>query len=300
MRDRNQRRYGQDQPWREERRQRYPDEPYGGERGWRSSADERQSHRGRGEEGYRERQGEGWGRGYGYGFSDAGTYRQEPRRNRGWENDARGEGRPAWSGWKEDRSRDWNTGATFGFGREEDVERSGNYAYGSPYGQGDMGTDRAGRGDWRDTDWAVNRPARGRGTWSGDWQLGPSGTDWSTDYAGRGPKDYRRSDDRIREEVCDVFTDDARLDPSDVVVKVEGGEVTLMGSVGSRDQKRRAEELAERVRGVDDVNNQLRVMRADTTSGTPVSPQGIGRGARASSSPMPPSVAHDRERDRDR
>lgn len=221
MRDRNQRRYGPDQPWREERRHRYPDEPYGGERRWRSSADERP-------EDYGEQQGPGWGRGYGYGFSDAGTYRGERR-----------------GGWSEDRSRDWNAGASFGFGPEEDIERSGN-------------------------------------------------------YAGRGPKDYRRSDDRIREEICDIFTDDPRLDPSDVVVKVEAGEVTLMGSVGSRDQKRRAEELSERVRGVDDVNNQLRVMRPDITAGTPVSPQGAGRGARASSSPMQPSVAHDRERERER
>ena len=31
---------------------------------------------------------------------------------------------------------------------------------------------------------------------------------------GRGPKDYTRSDDRIREEVCDRLTDDPRVDAS--------------------------------------------------------------------------------------
>ena len=47
--------------------------------------------------------------------------------------------------WNESR---WNRGASFGFGAEEDIERGGNYAYGSPYGQGDMGSDRprSGRG----------------------------------------------------------------------------------------------------------------------------------------------------------
>jgi hypothetical protein len=42
---------------------------------------------------------------------------------------------------------------------------------------------------------------------------------------------------------------------------VRQGEVTLCGSVMSRDQKRRAEDVAERVGGVKDVTNQLRVTR---------------------------------------
>jgi osmotically-inducible protein OsmY len=80
-------------------------------------------------------------------------------------------------------------------------------------------------------------------------------------YAGRGPRDYRRSDDRIREEICDCMTDDSMLDASDVIVEVRQGEVTLTGSVMSRDQKRRAEDVAERISGVRDVTNQLRVQR---------------------------------------
>ncbi len=39
-------------------------------------------------------------------------------------------------------------------------------------------------------------------------------------YAGRGPKDYQRSDDRIREEICDCMTDDPLLDASEIVVDV--------------------------------------------------------------------------------
>ncbi len=80
-------------------------------------------------------------------------------------------------------------------------------------------------------------------------------------YSGRGPKDYRRSDERIREEVCDTMTDDPMLDASEIEVSVVSGEVTLIGTVTSRDQKRRAEDVAERISGVKDVTNQLRVAR---------------------------------------
>ena len=80
-------------------------------------------------------------------------------------------------------------------------------------------------------------------------------------YAGRGPKDYRRSDERVREEVCDCMTDDPMLDASEISVQVSEGVVTLSGSVTSREQKRRAEDVAERISGVKDVTNQLRIAR---------------------------------------
>lgn len=80
-------------------------------------------------------------------------------------------------------------------------------------------------------------------------------------YSGRGPKNYQRSDDRVREEICDTMTDDPLLDASDITVQVEHGEVTLSGTVASREQKRRAEDVAERISGVKDVTNQLRVSR---------------------------------------
>jgi len=81
------------------------------------------------------------------------------------------------------------------------------------------------------------------------------------DFAGRGPKDYQRSDTRIREEICDRMTDDPMLDASQISVEVKGGEALLTGSVTSRDQKRRAEHIADLISGVKDVTNQLRVMR---------------------------------------
>jgi hypothetical protein len=90
-------------------------------------------------------------------------------------------------------------------------------------------------------------------------------------YYGRGPKDYRRSDERIREEIADRMTDDWTLDASDITVAVSDGEVTLSGTVSSRNQKRRAEDVAERVSGVRDVSNQLRVSRG-WSGGTPETP----------------------------
>ena len=80
-------------------------------------------------------------------------------------------------------------------------------------------------------------------------------------FAGRGPKDYQRSDERIREEVSDRMTDDDSLDASDITVQVRQGEVTLAGSVTSRDQKRRAEDMAESISGVREVTNNIRVAR---------------------------------------
>jgi osmotically-inducible protein OsmY len=80
-------------------------------------------------------------------------------------------------------------------------------------------------------------------------------------YAGRGPRGYRRSDERIREDINDRLTDDWYVDASDIEVTINNGMVTLTGRVDSRDDKRRAEDIAESVSGVMDVSNQLRVER---------------------------------------
>lgn len=95
-------------------------------------------------------------------------------------------------------------------------------------------------------------------------------------HRGRGPKGYRRSDERIREDVSDRLTDDSWLDANGIEVAVSDGDVTLTGTVRSREDKRRAEALAESVSGVDNVQNNLRVDRGtDTTATTvPASPLG--------------------------
>ncbi|MGE0005480.1 MAG: BON domain-containing protein [Parvibaculaceae bacterium] len=78
-------------------------------------------------------------------------------------------------------------------------------------------------------------------------------------FRGRGPRNYARSEDRIREDVCDRLTEDGAVDATDIEVEVSGTEVTLSGTVPSRDQRRRAEICTERVSGVTHVQNNMRV-----------------------------------------
>ncbi|HET8725928.1 MAG TPA: BON domain-containing protein, partial [Alphaproteobacteria bacterium] len=85
----------------------------------------------------------------------------------------------------------------------------------------------------------------------GDYGRGP--------HRGRGPRGYRRSAERIREDVSDRLAEDPYIDVSDVEVGVDGSEVTLSGSVADRLAKRRAEDLAEWVTGATHVQNNLRV-----------------------------------------
>jgi osmotically-inducible protein OsmY len=85
-------------------------------------------------------------------------------------------------------------------------------------------------------------------------------------FSGRWPKGYQRSDDRIREDVCERLTRDPDIDASEIDVKVTNGEVTLTGTVDERQSKRMAEELAENISGVKDVHNQVRVKNRDTHS----------------------------------
>jgi hypothetical protein len=92
-----------------------------------------------------------------------------------------------------------------------------------------------------------------------DWQGADVSGRGEGQFRGRGPQGYRRSDERIREDVCECLTLDDRIDASNIDVAVKEGEVTLSGTVSSRDEKHRAEELIERISGVKDVSNTLRV-----------------------------------------
>jgi osmotically-inducible protein OsmY len=117
--------------------------------------------------------------------------------------------------------------------------------------------------------------------------------DWrSSSYAGRGPRGYQRGDERIREDVCDRLTDDPRIDASDIEVAVQGGEVTLSGSVRSREEKRVAEDAIERITGVRDVTNHLKVKPVDEVLGTARSGASV-LGLR-DTPPAPPPAQKDR------
>lgn len=180
----------------------------------------------------------------------------------------------------EDRRRD------YGYGREGSEERHGRptgYGYGrqgdeyrpGPYGQNtgngfgqrsDQNRDER-RGDrdffdratdevqsWFGDDDAERRRRMDDRRGNGDsWHLG------SGEFRGRGPRNYTRSDERVRDDVNDRLSDDAHVDASDIEVTVAEGEVTLGGQVQNRFAKRHAEDIAERVLGVRHVQNNLRV-----------------------------------------
>jgi osmotically-inducible protein OsmY len=78
---------------------------------------------------------------------------------------------------------------------------------------------------------------------------------------GAGPQFHRRSDDKIREEIWELLTNNVDLDASEVELHVESGEVTMTGTVDSRDAKWLAEDLVNSVSGVREVNNRLKVAR---------------------------------------
>jgi hypothetical protein len=78
-------------------------------------------------------------------------------------------------------------------------------------------------------------------------------------FAGRGPKGYQRSDERLKEDICERLMADPDIDASEVTVTVRDGEVTLEGSVETRAMKRAAEDTADGIFGLRQVHNRLRI-----------------------------------------
>lgn len=151
---------------------------------------------------------------------------------------------------------------------------SGNYGAGSWLG--------ANHGEWRDRDFDGGRSYdRDRGDDRGFFErAGDAVARWFGDddgdygrrresYRGHGPSGYTRTDERIREDVSERLTDDWAVDARKIEVAVSGGEITLNGTVASRDQKRRAEDLADDVSGVKHVQNNLRVEDTQTWANSP-------------------------------
>jgi hypothetical protein len=201
----------------------------------------------------------------------------EARYGRDWDRYGRGDTDRNWDyratarDW-DDRGaygRDWDYGHKMGFdygrgprgygserfGTGERFERYGTPSY-------DYGRTSASR-DW-------NEPAYYRSSYTGlgphtyrattpntsDYETTRSNQGW---FGGRGPRGYQKSDDRIKEDVCDRLTDDPWVDASDIEVTVRGGEVTLAGNVRERSDKRRVEDVIENVSGVREVHNNLHV-----------------------------------------
>jgi osmotically-inducible protein OsmY len=75
----------------------------------------------------------------------------------------------------------------------------------------------------------------------------------------KGPKNYRRTDARIREDICERLWADPSLDVGDVEVHVRDAVVHLEGTVRLRRMKHDIEDIAANCAGVEDVENRIRV-----------------------------------------
>ena len=138
--------------------------------------------------------------------------------------------------------------------RERDYEQGGqpqgSQGLGGPtQGLGGQGAGGQGLGGYG---WKSEQGGQGLGQGYGQQHEQPQGP-----FAGRGPRGYRRSDERIREDVADRLTEHGDVDASEIELDVRDGVVTLSGTVEDRRQKRLAEDAAESVSGVVDVNNRL-------------------------------------------
>ncbi|WP_437761000.1 BON domain-containing protein [Sorangium sp. So ce1389] len=74
------------------------------------------------------------------------------------------------------------------------------------------------------------------------------------------------------------------LDASDVEVKVQNGEVVLSGTVRERRFKHQLESLAERISGVTDVRNEIRMYREQQQQGETKTGSGLSSGERSTAS----------------
>ncbi len=121
--------------------------------------------------------------------------------------------------------------------------------------------------------------------WSGaaEWQrpkfTGDSEQVRRLTHHGRGSRNYKRSDQRVREDIMERLTVHQIIDATDVEVEVRDGQVMLTGMVRSRCEKRLVEDVIENVYGVNNVGNHLKVQQI--TSDQSRSDQAISAGQAA-------------------
>lgn len=138
--------------------------------------------------------------------------------------------------------------------------RSGGGEFGSAYGDRSSGGSYGG---------GYGSGYGGRTSGEGDYGNGYGGRTYGGgEYgAGRGerssasrsmPKNYQRSDERIRDDVCEQLSRSG-YDIKDVSVEVSGGKVTLEGTVQDRYTKHAIEDCADDSMGVREVDNRIRV-----------------------------------------
>jgi osmotically-inducible protein OsmY len=167
-------------------------------------------------------------------YSGQGGYRQSRYDGNAWN--------PQKAGYAEPGSRDYG-----------DYRRGSSNERGIPSGMEQF--DDAGSNQWSSERHLTNEQLGGRAM-SGYGTMGQYGRG---PYSGVGPKNYRRNDSRIEEDVCERLMQHSEIDASNIEVKVANGEVTLSGTVNDRNTKRMAEDVLESISGLRDINNQIRV-----------------------------------------
>jgi hypothetical protein len=183
--------------------------------------------------------------------------------------------------WDEDR---YGYPEATSYGREMSRGESG-YGGRGRFGQGD---DNQGSGFRQQSGMAGSGSGSGFGSSSGSYGSGygiPAGGDsrqqWGGGYSeqtrsrqemspgnqqrpgGKTPKGYVRSDDRIKDDICERLYHSHDMDVAAVTVNVSEGVVVLEGSVSERGQKHRIEDICEQCIGVKDVENRIRVSRGE-------------------------------------
>lgn len=159
------------------------------------------------------------------------------------------DGRTTPDNYSEDAYDDLNTGKYENYG-------GGGY-YGSNYGS--TNAFNAGRDYEQNAGYRENYNRLTTGQWPEIERAQQQRS--SNNHRGKGPKNYQRSDIRIREAVNDALMEDPYVDASDIEVTVENGQVVLTGLVDDKHAKRRAEDLVEDLSGIKSVENRIQVRR---------------------------------------
>jgi osmotically-inducible protein OsmY len=155
------------------------------------------------------------------------------------------------------------SGSTYGsYGRTGSSSADASrYGGGTNYGSSNYGSSNYGLGSSSNSGTSWSNQSGTYGDNSGSYGSASRGQ-----FAGKGPKGWRRSDDRVKEDICEYLERNAMIDASDVDITVAEGVVTLTGTVPDRQMKRMCEDEIENMPGVKDVNNQLRVNRESSSS----------------------------------
>jgi osmotically-inducible protein OsmY len=206
---------------------------------------------------YREEYGQG-----GYDYTDAPRGYDAQRSATRERYHAQGYGQPGYGGYAGESRRPMTRPASGG---------TGGYDYERGYGDGGRRESRPeSRGErFEDAGRSAGDFLHRAGEKVASWfNGGGEGRIFDRDYLdpnygkrGLGPQGYKRSDERISDDAHERLTDDTWLDASNIAISVSACEVTLSGTVDSREAKHRAERLVEDISGVTHVQNNLRIAK---------------------------------------